>query len=158
MDFLERFANLPENLTQFGFNDDLEDAKIEPLNPCKVFIIKCFVEQNFNKTKTFNRKHSSYYLKHLVERKLGFYISNGEFIAGMILDNYQYKHFDSSVNCHFNVKSIGTDVLRWYKDEYLETLKDFVQRYEMSEELLLMFNIEIELEERKLLNKLKNEA
>lgn len=163
MDLLERFANLPENLTQYGFNADLKDAKIEPLNPCKVFIIECFIEQNFERRKNINHKHSSYGLKHIVEKELGFYISNGEFIAGMILDHYEYKHIESIVNCCFNVKS--TNEFIWHHksfnkigDDYLVTLKDFANNYEMSEELLLMFNIEIELEERKLLNKLKNEA
>jgi hypothetical protein len=156
MNFLERFANLPENLSQYGFNADIKNAKIEPLNECKVFIIKCFIEQNFEKRKNINHKHTSYELKHFVENQLGFYISNGEFIGAMILDNFDYKNTRSIVNCCFNIKI--TDLILWPKDDYLETLKDFVQRYEMQEELLLMFNIEIELEERKLLNSLQNES
>lgn len=163
MDFLERFANLPKNLTQCGFNADIKNAKIDEVD---VFIALCFIQQNFEKKKTIKIESSShsYTLKHVAERALGFYVSNGTLIAAMLLDGFQFNYFEK-LNCCFNIKKFKESELVWNHksfnkngDDYLITLHDFANDYEMSEELLLMFNIRIELEERKLLNKLQNEA
>lgn len=56
--------------------------------------------------KTINLKYSSYWLKHLVEKKLACYISNSELIIAMLTCGYQYKQIDgNSPNCYFNVSS-----------------------------------------------------
>ena len=43
------------------------------------------------KNKTINGSVSSYYLKHIVERAVGEYTSNGELIAAMIICGYKHK-------------------------------------------------------------------
>lgn len=55
----------------------------------------------FLKRKTINYNFSSYGLKHKLERYIGEYLSNGEFILAMLLLDYDYKF--ETLNCCFNI-------------------------------------------------------
>lgn len=71
------------------------------------------IKRNFTARKTINTKYSSYWLKHLVEKKLERYISNSELIIAMLTCGYQYKQIDcNSPNCYFNVSSKAVKNLR----------------------------------------------
>lgn len=71
------------------------------------------IKQYFTTRKTINPKYSSYWLKHLIEKKLERYISNSELIIAMLTCDYQYKQIDSnSPNCYFNVSSQSIKKLR----------------------------------------------
>lgn len=52
--------------------------------------------------KTINTKHSSYNLKHIAEKDIG-YITNGVFIAAAIIADYPYKIEDGSPNPYFGM-------------------------------------------------------
>lgn len=58
----------------------------------------------FSKTKTPNRKFSSYILKHLLEKESG-YVTNGEAIAGAMLAGFAPTSRYDSLNCFFNISS-----------------------------------------------------
>lgn len=63
------------------------------------------IRKYFAKIKTANRNHSSYGLKHIAERHIGTYVSNGELIYAMHLEGY--KIFPENINCMFNVSEPG---------------------------------------------------
>ena len=56
--------------------------------------------------KTINRRISSYTWKHIVERSLGKYISNGDFICAALYLNYKMWTDRSTVslNAYFNIR------------------------------------------------------
>lgn len=66
-----------------------------------VELLRPEIKKYFAKIKSVNRNHSSYGLKHIVERHLGTYVSNGELIYAMHLEGY--KIFRETINCSFNV-------------------------------------------------------
>ncbi len=92
--------SIPSNLYYSGF--DVTDER--KLDAEKVKKITTFINSNFEKRKTINTDLSSYFLKHLVEDKIGEYVSNGELICAMIKCQFAYKRLPSSPNCYFNVK------------------------------------------------------
>ncbi len=83
------FQNSDEDFTSV-FNDN---KTVELLRP--------EIRKYFSKIKTVNRNNSSYGLKHIAERHLGTYVSNGELIYAMHLEGY--KIYRESINCSFNV-------------------------------------------------------
>ncbi|MCG2462045.1 hypothetical protein K8352_14895 [Flavobacteriaceae bacterium F89] len=91
---------LPENLSKNGL-DGSKDPK-DKIMICEMDEIMYYIDWFFSKTDKINMNHSSYGLKHIVERGIGKYVSNGELIAAMILSGYRYKAID--INCVFNVK------------------------------------------------------
>jgi hypothetical protein len=54
------------------------------------------------KVKAINKRYSSYGLKHLFEKKVG-YLPNGVFIATMMYNGFRYKVYDKSPNPCFNI-------------------------------------------------------
>jgi hypothetical protein len=50
------------------------------------------------KTKTINRRHSSYTLKHLMARQTGKYVTNGVFITAAIHSGFPFKIFPDDPN------------------------------------------------------------
>jgi len=92
---------LPETLTKNGFSHS--DKEEDQIDKTKLEHIIRFIEMWFDKTKSINKKQSSYGLKHLVERNIDTYVSNGELIASMIICDYKYKV--DGINCYFNVNT-----------------------------------------------------
>jgi len=90
---------LPDNLTKNGFSHSEKEE--DQIDKTKLEHIIRFIEMWFDKTKSINKKQSSYGLKHLVERNINTYVSNGELIASMIICDYKYKV--DGINCYFNV-------------------------------------------------------
>ncbi|SHH84795.1 hypothetical protein [Flavobacterium aquidurense] len=94
---------LPKNLGMNGFSDkkivdnDLIDISL-------LTEIKGYIVAELTPRATINLRHSSYGLKHKCENYIGKYVSNGQFIASMILVGYKYKQDD--INAYFNIKSI----------------------------------------------------
>ena len=58
------------------------------------------------KRKSINYKHTSYGLKHIAEKKIG-YITNGVFIAAMVHCGFDYKQISGSPNVRFNISEKG---------------------------------------------------
>lgn len=77
------------------------------LNQEKFNIISGYIRNNLKKTKNFKFETTSYGLKHLVERSVGFYVSNGQLIYVMLQLGYDccliLNGDKYSLNCHFNV-------------------------------------------------------
>jgi len=100
-----------KNITKNGFelpNEESQEVKIEELDD-----IIDFINTYFNMIKNINTKHSSYGLKHILERLMNKYISNGELITAMIICGYKYKRYrPNGLNCHFNVGNVNEKQLR----------------------------------------------
>lgn len=54
------------------------------------------------KNKTLCKSYSSYYIKHIVEKSTGKYLTNGSLIAGAILAGFRIDD-DWELNCYFNI-------------------------------------------------------
>lgn len=90
---------LPKKLTNTGFCDDGEPIKISSLGD-----IRNFIRENFRKKKTINTRISSYGLKHLVSNIIQRDILNGDFIASMVLEGYEFQKDNKYPrNAFFNV-------------------------------------------------------
>lgn len=59
--------------------------------------------------KSMNNLSSSYFLKHMIEAEMGGYVSNGSFIAAVILLDIPYRKYSGSLNINVPVKNKG-----WY--------------------------------------------
>ena len=90
---------LPEGLTKNGFSQS--NKKEDQIDKNKLGHIIEYIEMWFDKTKSINKKRSSYSIKHTVERNIKVYVSNGELLASMIMCDYKYKA--DGIDCYFNV-------------------------------------------------------
>ena len=61
--------------------------------------------KNRTQSKTFNKKFTSYGLKHFVEREYLTYISNGSFIAAVIHLGLSYKKIEDSPNIYIKMNN-----------------------------------------------------
>lgn len=91
---------LPKDLFKDGFQKNGETIEIDSLDN-----IRNLIRDHLGKQKTINTQTSSYGLKHIIENKiLEGYISNGELIASMILEGYEYKKgMKTPLNAYFNL-------------------------------------------------------
>ena len=110
---------IPFGLTRFGFKKDiitqqehLDAINKEPFNFKSVQRAQAFAIELLDKSLRVNKKHSSYGLKHLVERFLvrhfglsaNTYVGNGDFILAMYLSKFKITmNKDSIPNCFFNI-------------------------------------------------------
>ncbi len=93
-------------LNKAGFQDFTEDFDSSIFeNNETIELLRPEIKKYFTKIKTANRNHSSYGLKHIAERHIGTYVSNGEFIYAMHLEGY--KIFHENINCTFNLSEPG---------------------------------------------------
>lgn len=77
-------------------------GKRELLNSIEAFN-KTVVWLSFiKKVKNINKKRTSYDLKHIAEKSIG-YISNGVFIAAAVHSGFNYKYLPKSLNASFNM-------------------------------------------------------
>jgi len=82
----------------------------------KIKLIRLFIRTKLTKRTQINYSIGSYGLKHLIERHLGFSISNGELIISMIQESYTAQPFEyGSPNARFNV---GVPKSLYYVNEY----------------------------------------
>jgi len=91
---------LPEELFTNGFEECIVEHSPK-INEKELKPIREFIKLNFKKRKTLNKKFHSYTMKHVVEEKIGQYVSNGNFIAAMIKEGYKYEICNRSLNCWF---------------------------------------------------------
>ena len=93
-------SKIPKNLFKDGFAEKGEPIEIGSLED-----IRDFIKNNLSQQKTINTQTSSYGLKHIIENKLQRkYVSNGELIASMILEGYEYKiDKKNHLNAYFNL-------------------------------------------------------
>lgn len=87
------------NLSPFGFDYfpvQFSDDDIKAVRLCMAWI-----KVHTRPLKTI-RSEGSYGLKHMVERKMNFYIPNGAFIAAALILGYKYER--NGPNARFNFK------------------------------------------------------
>ncbi|BDU27702.1 hypothetical protein [Flavobacterium sp. GSB-24] len=94
---------LPKNLGMNGFSDQ-EIAKEDIIDISKLNEIKDYISYEIIPRTTINLNHSSYGLKHKCEKYIGKYVSNGQFIAAMILLGHKYKQ--DKINAFFYIRNI----------------------------------------------------
>ena len=70
-----------------------------------------WIKANFEPIKTFNDRHTSYGLKHIFERKGGFYIGNGAFKGAMLDCCYKVKD-KAALNWVFNLSEKSVKAIR----------------------------------------------
>jgi len=62
--------------------------------------------QNARKRKTISPRWNSYGLKHIVEREIRCYVTNGAFIAAAIFSGFSYKVKRNDPNVWFNISLV----------------------------------------------------
>lgn len=106
-----------------NFTEDFDSSIFE--NNETIELLRPEIKKYFAKIKTANKNHSSYGLKHIAERHIGTYVSNGELIYAMHLEGY--KIFHQNINCSFNVSELGIRHMSNAKS-ILKTLKTPLNR------------------------------
>lgn len=95
--------NLLDGLTLNGFEETVKGFDKTAFDENRIELIRHFIPSRFSKIFSFNTRNSSYGLKHIVERSIGNYISNGELIYAMYLEGYSIKR--TGINCYFNLSA-----------------------------------------------------
>ncbi|AWZ48438.1 hypothetical protein C3495_06235 [Clostridiaceae bacterium 14S0207] len=87
-------------------NDNYDDPKnFKDLSTTQKKILLNWIDENLEKIKSFNTKHTSYGLKHLFEKSTnGFYIDNGTFKGAMLEANYKIQNTNEK-NWVFNISN-----------------------------------------------------
>lgn len=95
---------IPKNLSRAGFHNH-DVPELEWVNEERINNIVSVIRPIVKKIKSINYRVSSYGIKHDVERRIGYYVSNGELIAAMIILGFEYKRpiGSAGINCYFNV-------------------------------------------------------
>lgn len=88
-------------LSRQEFEKKFSEDRERLLNSTQTFLDTCKWLSDVKRIKTINRKHTSYGLKHIVEKDIG-YVSNGVFIAAAIHCGFDFKH-DDTPNVMFNM-------------------------------------------------------
>ena len=73
------------------------------LNNVQFEKLKQYISENIQKRKTINMNHTSYWYKHLFERKLGYYISNDDCKKALCECGFRYAAPAGSQNWYFNI-------------------------------------------------------
>jgi len=91
-----------KGLSQVEYDKQFKEEQDRLLNSVKAFNETCAWLLQINKIKSINTKHSSYGLKHIVEKDIG-YITNGVFIAAAIHCGFDFKVEEGNPNVSFNM-------------------------------------------------------
>lgn len=86
-----------------------------------------WLRENVEATRTPNTRRSSYGLKHIAEKDIG-YITNGVFIAAGIIAGYPYKLVPGSPNVHFGMSEKSLKAVEARRDSPERALKHFTPR------------------------------
>lgn len=89
-------------LTQFGFGGTGE-IRLDAVNLCTEWLLK---HDGLDRRKTINPNSCSYTLKHVVERVMGQYVANGEFICAALVLGYKMTKPKNSPNVYFNIRKL----------------------------------------------------
>ncbi|MDR0451231.1 MAG: hypothetical protein LBH26_08200 [Treponema sp.] len=97
--------NFGKEMTEREFHDNLADLRKKGWEVYwEEFANACALLESVGKVKAINKRYSSYGLKHLFEKKIG-YLPNGVFIAAMIHSGFRYKIYNKSPNPCFNISN-----------------------------------------------------
>ena len=81
----------------------IKAEKSRLLNSEERFEAACEWLQGLEKTLTINTRHTSYFMKHIAERRIGGHLSNGVFIAAAIHCGFSFKPSRHYPNLFFNI-------------------------------------------------------
>ncbi len=101
-----------DNLAINGFIENHKFNEKELLASGIVALIRPFIRNNFQKIQSINKAHSSYGLKHLLEKHTAKNIANGELIYAMHLEGFQVYRPPFDINCHFNISEKSVTALK----------------------------------------------
>lgn len=94
---------LPYGIRIDGRKKKIKEEKARLLNSQERFEVACTWLQGIEKTESINTRHSSYFLKHITERRSGIgHISNGVLIAAAIHCGFTFK-ISNRANALFNM-------------------------------------------------------
>lgn len=99
-----RMVNVLKNhptISEQGYDGDGNYQNL--LSNCEVFDRCCLILRSIDKSKSVRKKHDSYGLKHLLEKIMGGYVSNGAAICALIDCGYRIQVGDSGPNVFFNM-------------------------------------------------------
>ena len=75
-----------------------------------------WINENFSKIKTMNRRYSTYYYKHIFEQ-YGFYITNGQFKGALLKCGFKTAPIREGINWYANISA--RDVTRLTKGKLI---------------------------------------
>jgi len=82
------------------------------------FEATCVWINSLGKATEINRRHSSYFIKHIAERRIGLgHIANGTLIAAALYCGFKFEHSHQAPNLFFNIDEHSL------QDAYEESLK-----------------------------------
>ena len=124
-DIRKSISKLP-NLTDFGvglyengkglskseYKKQFKKEQERLLDSVESFDKTCTWLSQINKIKSINTKNTSYGLKHIAEKDIG-YITNGGFIAAAIHCGFDFKVYDNFPNVEFNMSAKSINRLRF---------------------------------------------
>ncbi len=87
-------------INEYGFGPGYGD---KPPNPNKVELCKQWLQINCEHRKSFNKDHTSYGFKHIVEAAANEYIPNGAFIQAAEELHYEYRRLNNGPNAEFKL-------------------------------------------------------
>ena len=113
MNPIEEVAEQIPDLTEYGFGvyggeklrsgEAFQRDRDALLGSVERFEAACgWIRENLQQRKSFNYGRTSYGLKHIAEREIG-YITNGVFIAAMVHCGYSWQRVGMGPNARFNV-------------------------------------------------------
>jgi hypothetical protein len=122
---IQKVINSFPNLTDFGigfydekklnpveYNEKLHAQQEDLLKSAESFEKTCiWIKENIKEIQSINTKHTSYGLKHLAEKHVG-YITNGVFIAAAIHCGFKVKVYPGSPNVSFNMSEKSITLLQ----------------------------------------------
>jgi hypothetical protein len=95
------YKNLEERRAALA---DHRDALRKQIDTCAK--VAAWLEENARPRKTINRNDSSYGWKHIVEKEIGKYVSNGAFIAAAIHSGFKFTAEGGYCpNAYFNIRT-----------------------------------------------------
>jgi len=79
--------------------------EFEQLSSQKQDALRLWIRRTLEPKKTIGGRNSySYGLKHLAERDLGWYVSNGELKGAMVAEGYRWRVCEGTPNWEFNCR------------------------------------------------------
>ncbi len=104
---IEKVLNKYPNLDINGFDSPYDrsdrEAKLLDEHSVNGFLLCEQWLKIVDYNKTFNRRHTSYGYKHLVEKWADFYISNGIFIVAALANKIEVERMNSGLNCYLKI-------------------------------------------------------
>ena len=86
--------------------DRLDNALMADFSPNERRIVQEWIRDTFNPIKTYNKKHSTYSLKHLLQSKTGIYLTNNQMKDALLKMGYICQN-EHKINWLVNVSEMG---------------------------------------------------